>query len=229
MSKYGKKFEEVLSYELDAIRARRAYLRFGLDVIEPGGEPPSPPQQDGQDAKTPQQQAIEMNLTGLALSGGGIRSGTYALGVIQAFAKLGLLDTFDYLSTVSGGGYIGSWLTAWIKREGNLANVERQLSPRRLDEATSERRVGRDELAEGGVFDEEPEPLHHLRSYSDYLTPQPGLFSADTWSLFAIYLRNLLVNMLMLLPAATALVALAWLVVKAYGSDRVFGTEGHAR
>ena len=55
-------------------------------------------------------------LMGLAFSGGGIRSATFNLGVLQALAELKLLKEFDYLSTVSGGGYIGSWLTAWIAR-----------------------------------------------------------------------------------------------------------------
>ena len=51
-------------------------------------------------------------ITGLAISGGGIRSGTFALGVLQALRELKLLRTIDYLSTVSGGGFIGSWLVA---------------------------------------------------------------------------------------------------------------------
>lgn len=58
----------------------------------------------------------------LALSGGGIRSATFCLGVLQALSRarspraqnesadLPLLSEFDYLSTVSGGGYIGSFL-----------------------------------------------------------------------------------------------------------------------
>ncbi|MBS0583487.1 MAG: hypothetical protein JSS42_10355 [Proteobacteria bacterium] len=45
---------------------------------------------------------------GLALSGGGIRSATFCLGLIQGLARNGLLRRFDYLSTVSGGGYIGA-------------------------------------------------------------------------------------------------------------------------
>ena len=53
------------------------------------------------------------NLAGLALSGGGIRSATFSLGVMQALAHRGLLKRFDYLSTVSGGGYIGSAIT-WL-------------------------------------------------------------------------------------------------------------------
>ena len=50
-------------------------------------------------------------LTALALSGGGIRSAAFALGVMQKFAAADYLRLFDYLSTVSGGGFIGSSLT----------------------------------------------------------------------------------------------------------------------
>ncbi len=56
----------------------------------------------------------------LCFSGGGIRSATFGLGVLQGLAHLGLLGKFDYLSTVSGGGYLGSWLSAWIHREGGV-------------------------------------------------------------------------------------------------------------
>ena len=56
------------------------------------------------------------DLLGLAFSGGGIRSATFNLGILQGLANLKLLHIFDYLSTVSGGGYIGSWLSAWIYR-----------------------------------------------------------------------------------------------------------------
>ena len=56
------------------------------------------------------------SLCGLALSGGGIRSATFNLGIVQGLARHRLLTRFDYLSTVSGGGYIGAWLTAWIHR-----------------------------------------------------------------------------------------------------------------
>ncbi|WP_226502088.1 hypothetical protein [Pseudomonas sp. MWU16-30317] len=58
---------------------------------------------------------------GLALSGGGIRSATFCLGVLQALARARRTDQpddppvlarFDYLSTVSGGGYIGSFFSS---------------------------------------------------------------------------------------------------------------------
>lgn len=63
------------------------------------------------------QRARNYDLAGLALSGGGIRSATFNLGVIQALSKDGLLSKFDYLSTVSGGGFIGGWLSALLNRK----------------------------------------------------------------------------------------------------------------
>ncbi|HXI52869.1 MAG TPA: hypothetical protein VNH84_15245, partial [Candidatus Saccharimonadales bacterium] len=54
---------------------------------------------------------------GMALSGGGIRSATFCLGIFQALARVGLLSRIDLLSTVSGGGYFGSFLGALFQRE----------------------------------------------------------------------------------------------------------------
>jgi predicted acylesterase/phospholipase RssA len=61
--------------------------------------------------------SADAGLVGVALSGGGIRSATFALGVLQALARHDLLARFDYLSTVSGGGYIGTSLT-WLTSKG---------------------------------------------------------------------------------------------------------------
>ena len=66
----------------------------------------------------------------LCLSGGGIRSASFALGVLQALASYGLLRHFHYLSTVSGGGYVGSWLSAWRSHERNDAAVFSALAKR---------------------------------------------------------------------------------------------------
>ena len=49
-------------------------------------------------------------LVGLALSGGGVRSATFAFGVLRGLAMRSLLIRIDLLSTVSGGGYIGAML-----------------------------------------------------------------------------------------------------------------------
>jgi Patatin-like phospholipase len=57
------------------------------------------------------------NLVGLALSGGGIRSATFSLGVSQVLADRGLLADVDILSTVSGGGYTGAFLAGTLSRK----------------------------------------------------------------------------------------------------------------
>jgi len=67
--------------------------------------------------RDPERPAAPRSLTGLAFSGGGIRSATFNLGVLQALAQARLLRTFDYISTVSGGGYIGSWLMGWMHHQ----------------------------------------------------------------------------------------------------------------
>jgi Patatin-like phospholipase len=166
--------------------------------------------------------AMDRHLAGLALSGGGIRSATFALGVLQGLAHLRILSRFDYLSTVSGGGYIGGWLAAWIKRQGNPLNVEKQLSPSRIIQAESDplNRLIRYPIPERRVVDEEPEPVHHLRSYSNYLTPRPGLLTVDTWTVLTIYVRNALINLLLLLPLAMILVLLGRLAVLFYATSQ---------
>ncbi len=54
-------------------------------------------------------------LAGLAFSGGGIRSAAFNLGIAQALHDSGLFRHFDYLSTVSGGGYLGSAISTVMR------------------------------------------------------------------------------------------------------------------
>jgi hypothetical protein len=128
----------------------------------------------------------------LCLSGGGVRSAIFNLGVLQGLARCGLLNKFDYLSTVSGGGFIASWLSAWIHREkGNVDTVMTQLAK-----------------TPDNPLETEPTPLYNLRIYANYLTPKKGLLSVDTWTLIAIYLRNLLLNWLVFVPVIMAFLIL---------------------
>ncbi|MBR0951269.1 patatin-like phospholipase family protein [Bradyrhizobium canariense] len=78
--------------------------------------------------------------TGLALSGGGIRSATFAMGVMVALSKRGLLQQFDYLSTVSGGGYAGSLITQLlgVKDSGSNLGLRRTELPFKRNEGESE-------------------------------------------------------------------------------------------
>ncbi len=132
-------------------------------------------------------------LAALCLSGGGIRSATFNLGMLQGLASIGLLDKFNYLSTVSGGGYIGSWLSSWT-RDAAIAEVSTELE---------------NPFPDGN----EIRQIRFLRDYSNYLSPRVGLLTLDTWTLFAIYLRNLLVNWLMLVPLLFAILVLPRLYI----------------
>jgi len=133
----------------------------------------------------------------LCFSGGGIRSATFGLGIIQGLARHGMLRRFDYLSTVSGGGYLGSWLTGWIYR------IRQQLPGQDPDAALQQVESRLRSLPESPL-EPEPMPVRHLRSYSRYMSPKMGLLSADTWTLVAIFLRNLILNWLVLLPLLAA-------------------------
>lgn len=119
----------------------------------------------------------------LCISGGGIRSATFGLGILQGLARCGLLDKFHYLSTVGGGGYIGSWLSAWIKNDPDgIRGVVTEL--RRRPDSTLE---------------PEPRPIRRLREFSNYVAPKPGLTSVDFWTLIAAYLRDIFLNWLVLI------------------------------
>ena len=148
-------------------------------------------------------------LSALCFSGGGIRSATFNLGVLQAFAKLGLLDRFDYLSSVSGGGYIAGWLEKWLHVRP-LATLSQILAdPTRDPEVTP--------------LQPEPKPIDYLREYSNYLTPRVGLFSADTWAAAALIVRNLILNWLVLVPALAAIVAVPQLALLIAAASPVAG------
>jgi len=163
--------QEVLDAELRQVETSRN-LRLGSDSDRrPAGE----------------------SLIGLAFSGGGIRSATFNLGVLQALARSRLLRAFDYVSTVSGGGYIGGWLMAWMHHQGiGIQKVEERLSA-----APDSPRDSAD-----------PPEVHFLRDYSNYLTPRKGLLGADFWAFAASYLRNTLLNQVILVLALLSLLLL---------------------
>jgi hypothetical protein len=168
-----------------------------------GARPPDLPAQDDAAASAERLAALhrqlhQRRLTALCLSGGGIRSATFGLGVLQALARIGVLGRLDYLSTVSGGGYVGGWLTSWIHRAGRADALSQ------LDRG-GERDVGTDDF-------KSLSPVDRLRATCRYLAPAGGLLSADVWTLLATMGRNLLLNWLVLLP----LVGAALLVPRLY-------------
>ena len=72
------------------------------------------------------------DLLGIALSGGGIRSATFNLGLLEAFNRAGLLKRADYISTVSGGGYINSFIQNRLYSDSNFDNVFKESEIERL-------------------------------------------------------------------------------------------------
>ena len=110
---------------------------------------------------------------GVALSGGGIRSAAFCLGALQALDVAKVFRRVDYLSTVSGGGYIGSSLTAALNDNGGKFPFASRLAG------------------------EETPSLQHIRDYSNFLIPDGAL---DVVKGAAIYLRGLAANVLLVVP-----------------------------
>lgn len=158
---------EVINAELDHMAQGRP-----KPIAERSG--PGVSDRDDQEAA---RRAYKSDLFGLALSGGGIRSATFALGALTSLARHRLLARVDILSTVSGGGYIGSWLSAWILRAQGVDRVQSALS----------------------TTGQSVREIEFLRGYSNFLTPRTGLLSLDTWAAVATWTRNVSINLAVLL------------------------------
>jgi len=137
---------------------------------------------------------------GLALSGGGIRSATFCLGVVQALAHRKLFKEIDFLSTVSGGGYTGSFVTT---RLGALEGQPKAAPAERLADALN--RQG----AIAGPNGPDPAAIRHLRQRAKYLA---ALDVKQAWLMVTGTLGGLLLNWtapLFLITLAAALVSAA--------------------
>ncbi|MCJ2113766.1 patatin-like phospholipase family protein [Methylobacterium sp. E-025] len=154
---------------------------------------------------------VKNELNGLALSGGGIRSASFSLGVMQGLNRKGIIRRIDYLSTVSGGGYIGTATTIGMSLHDGQFPFEKS----------------------GDDAGETPE-TRHLRDNSRYLL-QGGFLG--TAAGIAVYLRGLVTNAIIILPflllAAACLVALnpstAELGRASWSVGSVHGLEGAIR
>ena len=134
-------------------------------------------------------------LVGLALSGGGIRSATFNLGVLQALASTGLLERVDYLSTVSGGGFIGGCLSSLLDGPGTGTDPER--FPLRH--------------VPGEV---EPDAVKHLRNSGRYLTGE-GL--SDVLLGLAHLFRGIVTHFMIMFPY---IVGAVWITLRCCGRER---------
>jgi len=164
---------------------------------------------------------------GLALSGGGIRSATFCLGVLQALAGADLLRRFDYLSTVSGGSYIGAFLgRLFSRRDEELRKA--LVPPPPSQEVASSPHPG---LVGRILTEPRSKPLEFLRENGRYLSPNG---SGDLFLAASVVLRNLVsVHVVLgtclltffLLAQCIRVLVLA-LAVRIGGPEVVFGIAG---
>src|SRR5262252_9590239 len=174
------RFHEVFEEEVQAVNQRRR--RFGRAEValelEPDVSSQSNARAEGEPIMRP---TVGSGLAGLALSGGGIRSASFCLGALQAFDRADVLKNVDYLSTVSGGGYIGTSLSAAMTHsKGDFPFTS-------------------------SLTQDEPYPVQHIRNHSNYLFPHGSI---NIFYNVAIYLRGLLANALLILPWLLVLAAI---------------------
>jgi Patatin-like phospholipase len=183
---------DVVVREHEVINGRRA-VRFGFrkDITNP---------QLADDPKDYLEQG-RFDTIGLALSGGGIRSAAYCLGVMQALAKQQIMKHVDYLSTVSGGGYIGIAASLNMARDGkNFPFVDAK------------------DL-------KDTDALKVLRDRANYL--RAGEIKS-TLENVTIYVRGVVANLLFVLPALLLLAAFTLLCNPSWSAMRapdVFGWQ----
>jgi len=174
------RFHEVFEEEIEAVNARRR--RFGRAEVALELEPDLNSQPNAHAEGEPiMRPTTGSGLAGLALSGGGIRSASFCLGALQALDNAGVLKSIDYLSTVSGGGYIGTSLSAAMTHaKGDFPFTS-------------------------SLTQDEPYPVQHIRNHSNYLFPHGSI---NVFYNVAIYLRGLLANALLILPWLLVLAAI---------------------
>jgi hypothetical protein len=164
-------FNHVFQGEVASINQRRA--KFMRDEIALEDEASDGKPLTMSDGTTPLRPTEASDVVGLSLSGGGIRSAAFCLGALQALYEHGVLDKVDYLSTVSGGGYIGTSLSAGMSAQDGHFPFASYLSE-----------------------DESPS-LQHIRDHSNYLFPQGA---ADLLRNASVYARGLVANAVVILP-----------------------------
>lgn len=149
------------------------------------------------------------NYTGLAFSGGGIRSASFSIGVLQAIHAAGKLKNIDYLSTVSGGGYTGSALT-WFS---HLHSAQKP-----MPFAFGAKGLG----ARSGDTQKGQSLLDYIRQHGNYLKPGSGLGTA---SLIASILRSIALSFAVYF--SLLVYVFYWLVEKGWLARETTGISFH--
>jgi Patatin-like phospholipase len=139
---------------------------------------------------------------GICLSGGGIRSASYNLGVLQVLQEKKVLQHATFVSAVSGGAYIASaHAIASTEAERSLrAGTSRPPANDAFDGATAEESFEKYPVFGRGSPEEE-----YLRNNSSYVAPGPfdKLRAGSIW--FRGFLLNLVIVGFLLLVGGTLL------------------------
>jgi hypothetical protein len=157
-------------------------------------------------AEEPRVSECKIDFVGLALSGGGIRSATFNLGLLQGLHRFDLLRHIDYLATVSGGGYIGGFWSRWLKE----TEPDRERKGRFPDEYKQSRR---NFSGDSRVF--EAQEIRHIREFSNFLFPRVGIFDTETWGGAVALIANILPALVTSL-CVLGLSLIFWLVLTFY-------------
>lgn len=134
---------------------------------------------------------------GLGLSGGGIRSATLALGVLQAFAENKLLRHFDYISSVSGGGYLAGALQWWWKPGKRQDDSKSNAPTFGLDPENFPYGLVKPVQSTAESRPLGQKNLEFLRAHGAYLTPSKAI---NAWSMLGVVLRTISISTLIWFP-----------------------------
>jgi len=138
--------------------------------------------------------AVAGPVCGLALSGGGIRSASFALGLMQALHSVHAFKRFDYLSTVSGGGYIGGAFTYFRNAFQDLGKDWFPFGYDVAEGVSKAKAIGARAAAPGNPAGERAQQIvNYLRQHASYLTPSRKF---DRPALVAGVLRGLISTVL---------------------------------
>lgn len=160
-------------------------------------------------APEPQEQWVTFtnaDHVGLAFSGGGIRSATFNLGLLKGLDDLGILRHIDYVSTVSGGGYIAAWWTAWRTRHAIKKNGS---NGRASSGSVFPKAAGGSPSAK---VPPESAEVRHLRRFSNFLVPRWGFFEVEFWNVVVAFLSGLIPSLAIAI-SVLALGVWLWLLV----------------
>lgn len=167
---------------------------------------------------SPTRPAVTNDLYGIALSGGGMRSATFSLGVLQALSENGLLEPADYLSTVSGGGYVGVSFSGLCAEELPYVGLNRLGSDADRFPFAVVRPAAAVAATDAGpaarIHGNETPALWHVRKYANLIAGGFGLLNLATWQLVGRYFVSTVALWLLflvpLLGIAVVLIAGAW-------------------